>query len=285
MKKIILIALIAFGINAKAQITLEHTYDSASTFAYGTPAVESQLMKINFEVSGEQYININRWGKYIAIYNMNHSLVKTISLASLPLSAGALKDILYLSESLFNTDSKIEFMYCTASPIYTGIYNEDGILLFSDTAFPAVRPNWHMQQYPIYNTSVGTKMILSYQGSNLSGYKAKVFGLPGTLSTAIQEGNAQLMQAQGALSNLYPNPSAGKATLQYELPKGEREGEIILYNTQGAEVKRYKVDNTFNDLLLDNTMLPAGVYYYQLFTPSGQTGKGAAGSKKMVVVK
>lgn len=83
-----------------------------------------------------------------------------------------------------------------------------------------------------------------------------------------------------AIFNIYPNPSTGKVTLQYELPNGEGEGEIILYNRQGAEVKRYKVDNTFKDLLLDNTMLPAGTYFYQL-----QTSKGAVGTKKMIVVK
>lgn len=81
---------------------------------------------------------------------------------------------------------------------------------------------------------------------------------------------------------VYPNPAYGgtTVTLQYELPKGETQGELILYNTQGAEVKRYKVDDTFNDLLLDNTQLQAGTYFYQL-----TTSKGRVGSKKMVVVK
>ena len=111
-------------------------------------------------------------------------------------------------------------------------------------------------------------MILSYPNGH-----AKIFSLPGTLSTAIAEANGQF-------SNLYPNPSYGEVTLQYELPKGEREGELILYNMQGAEIKRYKVDNTFNDVLIDNTQLQAGTYFYQL-----QTSKGAVGTKKMIVVK
>ena len=78
----------------------------------------------------------------------------------------------------------------------------------------------------------------------------------------------------------YPNPSNGYVRLQYQLPKGEQEGELILYNLQGAEQKRYKIDNTFKDILLDNTQLPAGTYFYQL-----QTKKGAVGTKKMVVIK
>ena len=60
---------------------------------------------------------------------------------------------------------------------------------------------------------------------------------------------------------LYPNPSNGSVRLQYQLPKNEKDGELILYNLQGAEQKRYKIDNTFKDILLDNTQLPAGTYF------------------------
>lgn len=82
-----------------------------------------------------------------------------------------------------------------------------------------------------------------------------------------------------ATINAYPNPTANTTRVDYTLPQGINEGEIIFYTLQGVEVKRYKVDDTFNTLLLDNTMLPAGVYFYQL-----QTNKGAVGSKKMVMV-
>ncbi|MBI3500193.1 MAG: T9SS type A sorting domain-containing protein [Bacteroidetes bacterium] len=285
MKKILLLVLFAFAIKTKAQITMEHKYDSASTYGvFNTStntAPSSQLMLIKFELSGERYVKINRTGKMISIYDINHSLVKTISLSGFPGCNGPYATILYFSEQLFNTDAQIEFMYIygdCAGGVHTQIYKEDGTIIFSaDSMAPLITLNIQLQQYPIYNTSQGTKMILSDQSTTKG--DAIVYSLPGTLSTGIQEGNAALMQAQG-LGNLYPNPSNGAVTLQYELPKGEKEGEIILYNTQGAEVKRYKVDDTFTDLLLDNTQLPAGVYYYQL-----QTSKGSVGTKKMVVVK
>ena len=211
---------------------------------------------------------------------MNHALLKTISLANLPLNGGGkIGDILYLSEQLFDTDSGLEFMYpiqLLGANFYTGIYNEDGSLIFSDSCAPVIKVNTPQQQYPIYNTLQGTIMIFSCPN-----FQAKVYRLPGTLSAGIEQANGQLMQMQnGQFSNLYPNPSNGSVTLQYELPKGEKDGELILYNMQGAEVKRYKVDNTFKDILLDNTQLPAGTYFYQL-----QTSKGSVGTKKMVVVK
>jgi hypothetical protein len=114
MKKVIFIALLALNINASAQVTLEHTYDSASTCV---STVNGQLMIINFEISGKQYVKINRQGKLISIYNLNHSLLKNISLTDFPTNApyGTIGDILYFSENLFNTDSKIEFMYCLNS--------------------------------------------------------------------------------------------------------------------------------------------------------------------------
>ncbi|OFX33169.1 MAG: hypothetical protein A2X08_14085 [Bacteroidetes bacterium GWA2_32_17] len=277
MKKYFFIFIMTFTINAQAQVIFEHDYDSAATYnnCFGN---FSQLMIIKFEVSGEKYVKVNRCGKVIVIYNLNHSLVKTISLSGVPLDNGVVGDILYLSETLFDTDSSIEFMYTVFGVGYyiTNIYKENGSFIFSDTGSVMVHPNYEMQQYPIYNTSQGTKMILSYKNGH-----AKVFSLAGTLSTSIEQANGQLMQAQnGQFSNLYPNPSNGSVTLQYELPKNETEGELILYNMQGTEVKRYKVDNTFKDILLDNKQLAAGTYFYQL-----QTKKGAVGTKKMIVIK
>ncbi|MBI3500440.1 MAG: T9SS type A sorting domain-containing protein [Bacteroidetes bacterium] len=272
MKNILLIMFFAFTINASAQITLEHKYDTASDYK------DNILMIVKFELLGECYVKINREGNNISIYDLNHSLIKTISFASYPPHVGNFI-VLYLSQQLFDTDSAIEFLYGYSSAdgvVHTRIYKEDGTSIFiADSLFSWDEVSIPQQQVTIYNTPQGTKMILSHMGND----QAYVYSLPGTLSTGIQEGNAALMQAQG-LGSLYPNPSTGKATLQYELPKGETQGEIILYNTHGAEVKRYKVDDTFKDLLLDNTQLPAGTYFYQL-----QTSKGSVGTKKMVVVK
>jgi hypothetical protein len=283
MRKYFLIAFVALCLGAKAQITLEHTYDSASTLASGSPVTASQLMKINFTVSGERYVNINRWGKSIEIYNMSHALVKTISLASLPgncSSPSVISDILYLSENLFSTDSKIAFMYlynygCTSPPV-TQIYNEDGVLLFSDTGYALVRIAFQLQQYPIYNSTQGAKMILSYRNM-----QAKVFSLPGTLTVGIQEANNNLIAMQtGNVSNAYPNPNNGSVKIDYTLPPGVNVGEIVFYNLMGNEIKRFKVDRTFNTLLISTKDIAAGTYYYQL-----QTTGESSGGKKMVVIK
>jgi len=241
-------------------------------------------MIVKFELLGERYVKINRQNYNISIYDLNHSLTKTISVVSYPPSLGYFL-VLYLSQQLFDTDSAIEFMYGYSDAngvVHTRIYKEDGTPIFiADSLYSWDEFSIPQQQFTIYNTQQGAKMILSHQNNGPGHGQAWVYSLPGTLSTAIQEANGQLIQAQsGQLSNLYPNPSNGSVTLQYELPKNEKDGELILYNMQGAEVKRYKVDNTFKDILLDNTQLPAGTYFYQLLT-----SKGSVGVKKMVVVK
>jgi hypothetical protein len=282
MKKVLSIACIIFIMNIKAQVIFEHRYDSAATFnaSIGGLNAVDQLMIVDFEVSGYQYVKVNRHGKKISIYNMNHALVQTISLASLPLNASSTVGyILYLSEQLFNTDPLKEFMYsCTPSTTsgqYIGIYNENGTLLFSDdTGAVNIVPNTPLQQYPIYNTPSGTKMILSYADGH-----ANVFNLAGTLSTAIEYVNTNLANST-MLANARPNPTNSTTTIEYALPKGSMQGEVVFYNTQGTEAKRFKVDNTFNSLLISTTDIPAGTYYYQL-----QTGGNASGTKKLIVVK
>lgn len=278
MKKLFLLAFIAFVLNAKAQFTLEHTYDSASTWNFCKGSL-SQLMIVKFEVSGERYVRINRCGTgSINIYDMSHSLVKTIPLTGIARSqSGTIGHILYLSENLFNNDPKIEFMYVTDSTVFstTKIYNEDGTLLFNENGIPNILPNIPLQQYPIYNTTTGTKMILSYENG-----QAKVFGLAGTLTTAIQSANHELENEQNLISNPYPNPTKQTTSIDYKLPDGINQGEIVFYDMQGSEIKRFKVDRTFDTLVISTDELTSGTYYYQL-----QTSKGISGGKKLLVIK
>jgi hypothetical protein len=282
MKNILFVTLALTYLTSKAQISLEHTYDSASTFnvALGGLNASSQLELVNFEVSGYQYVKINRWARCIYIYDLSHALVQTISLAGLPANSSynTVGDVLYLSEHLFNNDSKKEFMYVKdavyPTSCYTGIYNENGALLFSDTGAAIIRANFPSQQYPIYNTSSGTKMILSYSNG-----QAKVFSLGGTLSTSIQSTSLNLINPS-TVSNPYPNPTNNSTTIDYKLPESTNDGTIVFYDLQGNEVKRFRVDRTFTSLLISTADIPAGTYYYQL-----QTDGNNSPGRKLVVIK
>ena len=83
------------------------------------------------------------------------------------------------------------------------------------------------------------------------------------------------------MENIYPNPSNGNnTTIEFQLPQGENHGELIIYNLQGMELKRYEVDNTFHNLIINNSDLHSGTYFYQLLTNNASTG-----AKKMIVVR
>ena len=117
-------------------------------------------------------------------------------------------------------------------------------------------------------------MLLSYKNGD-----AKVFGLSGTLTTAIGEANNTLIN-NNMVSYPHPNPSIDVTTIDYKIPNEISQGEIVFYDLQGVEIKRFRVDKTFNSLLISTADIPAGTYFYHL-----QTSGNISGSKKMVIVK
>jgi hypothetical protein len=284
MKKIIFLAICAFLLTSKTkgQITLEATYDTASV----------NLYMVNLEVDGDKYIRIQRQDsgqRYIDLYNLDHSLWKRIDCNPLPMFRYydtfdstsfpiVTYDVLYVSQHLFDLDDDVEFMFAInlQPDCFTGIYNDDGTAVFTqDSAGPWVRVNVPQTFRPIYNTSAGTKMILSFPLTK----QAKVYSLPGTLTTS----NMFLAHDPIASTNYfkaYPNPSSGQNTIEYHLPNGIEKGEIIIHDLSGKELKRYKIDNSFSNLILNNSELQGGTYLYSLIA-----GDKLVETKKVIITQ
>lgn len=282
MKKIIFIALIAFVSNAKAQITFEQAYDSAGQ--YGSNSWQ-QFYMVKLEVDGDKFVFADKTNKLLKFYNLNHTPWKTISFATATdmNSSANVQNITYLSQHLFNTDDKIEFLYVDYSgsnpPVFiTHVINEDDAILFTaNNQAPLLNASVPQDQRPIYNSSAGTKMILS--GTASGDGKAYVYGLAGTLTASIKGYTEDGLKSLST-SMAYPNPTMSSTKIDYTLPNGANTGEIVFYDTQGKEVKRFNVDNTFNSLLISTEDLQSGLYYYNL-----QTTQGISGAKKLVTVK
>ena len=139
---------------------------------------------------------------------------------------------------------------------------------------------------PIRYTPSGVKMILQPNDPSVDS-SAYVFSLPGVLPCLECTGGIinGLIPHKNVLnptqvSNPYPNSTTSGTRIDYILPNGVNKGEIVFYDAQGKEIKRFKVDRTFDSLLISTTDIPAGTYYYQLQT-SAQISEG----KKMVVIK
>ncbi|MDB5284971.1 MAG: hypothetical protein JWO06_4046 [Bacteroidota bacterium] len=283
MKKSLL--LIAFAIIVKfssAQITFEHSYDSASLFNE-----VGSLYMINLEASGEKYVRISNSSddsrKTITIYNMDHSVWKSIDCRPMWISAFSsipninytnfsTVSIMYISEHLFNTDDSLEFMitFGTSTIAYTGVFNEAGTPLFITTSgSPIVNGNIPHAMVPIYNTSQGTKMIISFFDGT-----AKVYSLGGSLTTIVH----MLPQDNNGDFRLSPNPSSVATKVDFNLPEGEQNGVIKVSDLNGRDIREYRVDNTFHDLVISNTDLPSGTYIFSMFC------NNHIASKKQVIV-
>ena len=123
--------------------------------------------------------------------------------------------------------------------------------------------------------------------SNFNG-KAKVYSLPGMLVCSScgspymgpMTSDVIGFAKQSSLSNPYPNPAINFTTIDYLLPSGENQGEIVFYDLSGKETRRFKVDDSFTNIKVTTTELAAGTYFFSLIC----SGK-VYGGKKVVVVK
>ncbi len=257
MKIILLIIAMLFSYQAaKGQIILEHSYPGSAGL--------TQL-----SVSGYRYFTMDVYNNHRKMYNTDHSVWKIVNL---PVPAGMyLYDIRHVSENLFNTDNKVELVYTYYNydttllyfTYYSKVIDEDGVELLTipGASYSEVRSAG----------TTGTKMLAYvYDYSTYpSTMQTMVYALPGNIPSVGRD-------AEGGLANLkaYPNPARSTITMPYELPDGITTGAIQVMNSLGVTVKVYKVDRSFMDIRIPVEDLPKGVYYYQLKTANGISGRG-----------
>ncbi|MFA4851811.1 MAG: T9SS type A sorting domain-containing protein [Bacteroidales bacterium] len=278
MKKILFIALLAYGMNAKAQITMEHHYPPVGIYTYLSYTI---LSTCEFK-----YYMVDNIGNTLTLYNVDHSIYKSITIPPQPISSSNYYFISAVSNMIFDTDSStveyilygIDTIHTPPNNFYLNIYTENGSILYADTAIEISGIIDNIQFFNptrIFNTPTGLKLILQCMDGS-----SKVFSLPGELPQ-----NCPLMSGFNEnnnfeMSNAFPNPTSEFITIPYTLPNSVNQGIIVFYNLIGNEVKRFKVDRTFNSLHISTTDLAAGTYYYQLQT-AAQNSEG----KKIIVIK
>jgi hypothetical protein len=248
MRQIILISLfVILAVTVNAQISLEKTYN------YSTSVVK-------LEISGYKYFLMDVPNSQCRIYNMDHSIFKTINC---PVPNGYyLSDIKYISENLFNTDSQIElayiyYKYVPTSNSYYYIYgakvvNEAGNTLQSiDGA-----------QYLFVNkTSDSVYKLFAYcYDYSVSPEKVwtNIYSLPGSLVASL----AISSKLPDTFLNAYPNPATDVVRLEYQLPTKTKSANLYLTNSAGQPVKTFQIDGHTNYLELNVHELASGVYFY-----------------------
>jgi hypothetical protein len=252
MKKLILLLVfLVTMMTSNAQISLEKSYNASTGIT-------------ELAISGYKYFTMDVVNNQCRIFNMNHSLWKTINL-SVP--AGMyLYDIKLVSETLFNSDSKVELAYIYYSydatllfyTYYTKVVNEDGTELLSipGCAYLEVKAPG----------TYGTKMLAYVYDYSIINWTVStfVYALPGNLPTG-----GIPVELEGNMNNPYPNPASSGIRIPYQLPDGVDAAEILLIGGSGKVIRSYRVDRAFHELLIQTADLPKGVYIYQLKTERG----------------
>lgn len=270
MKKLILshLLLILIAFSAKSQITLETTMQAGDYAAFGVTKLTT---------AGYKYYAVNENQNELKLYNINHSVYQTISIP-VTINPDSIGDLFfgYVTDNLFDNDNGIEYLmeyYDNNYKNYFYIFNEDGSTVFSkDSASLYSFYGMEDSSEPaIFNTDSGVKMMLSKYP------EIEIYSLPGQLSYVSGLGNESTVFE---ISNSYPNPTTYNTTIPYSLPQDVKEGDIIIYDQNGAVIQTYKVDHTFSNLLINTSSFASGTYYYHL-----STEQGVSNGKKLVVIK
>lgn len=267
MKKIYFILLIIISISGICQITFNH---SVSTRGY--------LVKLH--VNGYKYCVITT--NTINLYNLNHTLFKSIAIPPPYNTTIGNRTVLYISENLFDLDNGVEFIVgrSMGSPSFTcnvSVVDETGaVILSKDSAYlGGVTTTWSaytsfMNQEPIYYDGTGAKLSFDIYPSfgSSSSIRNDVYNLPGTIpcitcTSGTVSGFAVIQDPYIESPQFFPNPTSGQLKLKYKLPNGAGIAEMKIYDMQGKLVDEFKVTDDYDFIYLP-TNYNNGLYLYSL---------------------
>lgn len=246
MKKTILsfiLLLIAWA--GHAQITFENNYPGSTTLT-------------RLSISGDKYFMMDWTNNKCNIYNTDHTLWKTIDL-TIP-SGWYLYDIRYVSETLFNLDSKVELVYTyynynTTQQYYTyatKVINEEGSVLLT------VQGGGYSE---VMSTVAGSLKFLVYvYDYSVSPYtvNTQVFSIPGQL---VSDGSPR---SNPVNQEAFPNPARSVVNIPCPMAEGTLTAMITLTDLNGKAVRTRPADRSGSLFRIDASGLPHGWYHYQV---------------------
>ena len=261
MKNAITAILLTVGMVIYAQPSLEYTYPVSTSICC-------------LEKSGDKYFTMDVNGKQCQIYNLDHSIYKTISLV-VPADY-YLYNIQFVSEHTFNTDDLIElaYIYSKYNPTETSYYYSYETRVINENGTEILKIPGAGHTNILETENEGRKfMAYVYDFSQIPATtQTKVYSLP---EEPLKSGP---VRNQYRLNNPFPNPSGGMVNIPVKLPPGVEAGELILYNLHGQEVMRQAVNGEEELIMLPGGTLIPGTYVYKL-----KTGKGESHGQKISI--
>lgn len=249
MRKIAFIILVSLFIviTGKAQINLEHEFSWLSASSVNLPTL------------GYKYYAMDVYNNQCIVYNTNYTIYKQISI---PVPSGYyLIDIQYLTEDLFNTDPKLEFLYVIYkydSTLGYGMYStrimsEDGVqLLQVDGGGYSV----------VYPAAQGSKLFVWMYDFSLSAYSTatRVYNLPGSYTTGSGLPGGETRPTMQA----WPNPAREFIYLPISENTNGTPISVSLIAPDGKQipVTNFRLENQL--INLPTSGIAPGTYYYRI---------------------
>jgi hypothetical protein len=260
--KILFTVLFLVAVTAtSAQITHENTYSVSTSIC-------------NLEKSGDKYFTMDVANKQCKIYNMDHSLYRTITLV-VP-AEYYLSNLQHVSEHLFNQDDLIEFVYIYSkyNQTETSYYYSYETIVINELGTELLKV-----------TGAGHTEILNTDdnGKKLLVYVYDFYQIPATTQTqvyALPEAPLKSgpIRSHLGIGNPWPNPSSGMVHIPVKIPPHAGPGELILYNLHGQEVMRQEVSGEEELIILQDGVLIPGTYVYKI-----ASGKDESEGKKITI--
>jgi hypothetical protein len=264
MKQILSTLILMFSIVAVyGQITLQKTYNYSTTV-------------VKLETLGYKYYLMDVPANQVRIYNMDHSLFKTIN-CTVP-NGYYLADVKYVSQNLFNTDSQIElvytyYKYVSTSSSYYYIYGAK-VITENGTVLQPI----DNAQYIYVNKTGETEYKLFAYCFDYSVFPEKVwtniYSITGSLVSALNISGSQ----PDNFLNAYPNPATDIIRVDYALPDDIKSARLNILDSSGKTVKNFLVDGHSDHLALNVNDLSSGIYHYYIEYDNSRTT-----SKKLIV--
>ena len=252
MKKLFLITCLFLSANyCFGQMTLDHTFAASASI-------------VLFSSNGEKIATNDTVSLYL--YNMDYTLWKTITPPGIP--GYKVSAFSVISDNLFNSDGLVEAIVSyipnegnySIHPYYrSSLINETGAVLFSlDSCYGG---------FPFYDQDNSTYKLFVYNYLTAPvGYR--VYSVSGTLpcGQCSELGTQRLASSNNniTVSDPMPNPSAGVVRINYTIPPGNLNGTITFISSAGQTVKQMPVNVQSDFIDINNSILPAGVYRYNI---------------------
>jgi len=196
----------------------------------------------------------------INIFNQDYSLYKQIIRGN---SSERFEEVYLLSDNLFNSDNKIEFITkkCSNNECYFVLLDENGdsLTYFGQKKYDGCL--WDLPQNFIQCIkTIDNKTKLIVNASNCD--SIYIYNLPGALSVSQEN----LMKSQNLA--LFPNPTNDFVTITTDLSNKNR--TINIFDNNGRIVKVIPYDSGLTKMTLDIKNFKSGVYIYRLDDKTGK---------------